>query len=212
MTLQSPVQLEDSICFGPSDRRGSSSHCSEHMHFSDANIVGAKLIDPNPHQDRRGRFLRAWCAREFADHGINFSPVQANMGFSMQKGTVRGMHFQEAPALEAKLVRCTRGAIFDVVLDLRPESPSYGKWYGVELSSENGRMLYVPEQCAHGYQTLEDCTEMYYMASEFYTPSAVRGVRFDDPAFGIRWPLPATVVSEQDHNWPLVERVGGGHA
>jgi dTDP-4-dehydrorhamnose 3,5-epimerase len=116
------------------------------------------------------------------------------------------MHFQEAPALEAKLVRCTRGAIFDVVLDLRPGSASYGKWYGAELSAENGRMLYLPEGCAHGYQTLEDGTEMHYMASEFYTPSAARGVRFDDPAFGIQWPLVAAAVSEQDLAWPLVKQ------
>lgn len=176
------------------------------MHFTDTDVVGAKVIDPSPHQDDRGRFMRAWCAREFAEHGVNFLPVQANMGFSVRKGTVRGMHFQQAPALEAKLVRCTRGSMFDVVLDVRPESPSYGKWYGTELSAENGRMLYVPEGCAHGYQTLEEWTEMYYMTSAFYAPSAVRGVRFDDPAFSVQWPLVATGVSEQDRNWPLVER------
>jgi dTDP-4-dehydrorhamnose 3,5-epimerase len=176
------------------------------MHFKDTDVAGAKVIDPSPHQDDRGRFMRAWCTREFAEHGVNFLPVQANMGFSVRKGTVRGMHFQQAPALEAKLVRCTRGSMFDVALDVRPESPSYGKWYGAELSAENGRMLYVPEGCAHGYQTLEERTEMYYMTSEFYTPSAARGVRFDDPAFGIRWPLSVTVVSEQDRNWPLIER------
>lgn len=176
------------------------------MRFTETDIVGAKVIDPNPHEDDRGRFMRVWCAREFAEHGLDFLPVQANMGFSVRKGTVRGMHFQEAPALEAKLVRCTRGAIFDVVLDLRPKSLSYGKWYGTELSAENGLMLYVPEHCAHGYQTLEEFTEMYYMTSEIYTPSAVRGVRFDDPAFSIQWPSDATVVSEQDRNWPLVKR------
>jgi dTDP-4-dehydrorhamnose 3,5-epimerase len=163
------------------------------------------VVDPNPHADERGRFMRAWCAREFSVHGLDFLPVQANMGFSVRRGTIRGMHFQEAPALEAKLVRCTRGVMFDVVLDLRPESLSYGKWYGAELSAENGRMLYVPERCAHGYQTLEEHTEMHYMTSGFYTPGAARGVRFDDPAFGIQWPLAATVVSEQDRNWPLVE-------
>ncbi len=150
--------------------------------------------------------MRAWCSREFAEHYLDFMPVQANMGFSIRKGTIRGMHFQEVPALEAKLVRCTRGAIFDVALDLRPESPSYGKWYGVELSAENGRMLYVPELCGHGYQTLEDNTEIYYMTSALYTPGSVRGVRYNDPVFNIRWPLVATVVSEQDRNWPLVER------
>jgi len=149
--------------------------------------------------------MRVWCSREFAEQGINFVPVQANMGFSVREGTVRGMHYQTEPALEAKLVRCTRGAMFDVVLDLRTASPSYGKWYGIELSAKNGRMLYVPEHCGHGYQTLEECTEMYYMTSEFYMPSALRGVRFDDPAFGIQWPLAATVVSEQDRTWPLVE-------
>ncbi len=175
------------------------------MRFTETDLAGAWVIDPNPHADNRGRFLRAWCAREFAQHGLNFLPVQSNMGFSVRKGTVRGMHFQVAPALEAKLVRCTRGAMFDVVLDLRPKSSSFGKWYGAELSAENGRMLYVPEHCAHGYQTLEDGTEMYYMTSAFYTPSAVRGVRFDDPTFSIQWPLAATMVSEQDRNWPVVE-------
>jgi dTDP-4-dehydrorhamnose 3,5-epimerase len=176
------------------------------MHFTGTNLVGAWIIDPDPHEDDRGRFMRAWCAREFAKQGLSFLPVQANMGFSVRKGTVRGMHFQEAPALEAKLVRCTRGAIFDVALDLRPESPTYHKWYGIELSAENGRMLYVPEHCAHGYQTLEENTEMYYMASEFYTPSAGRGVRFNDPAFSIQWPLAVTAVSEQDRNWPLIKQ------
>lgn len=148
--------------------------------------------------------MRAWCAKEFAEQGLNFTPVQANMGYSLKKGTVRGMHFQGKPAIEAKLVRCTRGAMFDVVLDLRPESLSYRKWFGVELTPGNARMLFVPELCAHGYQTLEDCTEMYYMASAFYCPTAASGVRFDDPAFGIQWPLAAAVVSEQDRNWPLV--------
>lgn len=176
------------------------------MRFTETALSGAKVIDPTPHEDDRGRFMRAWCAREFSDHGLSFLPVQANMGFSVKKGTVRGMHFQEAPALEAKLVRCTRGAMFDVVLDLRPGSPSYGKWYGTELSAANGRMLFVPEQCAHGYQTLEENTEMHYMTSAFYTPSAAHGVRFDDPLFAIKWPLAPTVVSEQDRNWPLVIR------
>ena len=176
------------------------------MWFREAGVVGAKVIDPDPREDDRGRFMRAWCAREFAENGLDFVPVQANLGFSKQKGTVRGMHFQEAPALEAKLVRCTRGTIFDVVLDLRPDSATYRRWYAAELSAENGRMLYVPEQCAHGYQTLERDTEMYYMTSAFYAPGAVRGVRFDDAAFGIAWPLAPTAVSEQDRNWPLAER------
>jgi dTDP-4-dehydrorhamnose 3,5-epimerase len=176
------------------------------MRFTETGIAGSMIIEPNPHKDDRGRFMRAWCTREFAEHGLNFLPVQANMGLSIRKGTVRGMHFQQEPAPEAKLVRCTRGAMFDVVIDLRQESPSYGKWYGAELTAENGCMLYVPELCAHGYQTLEDCTEMYYMTSQFYTPEAAGGVRFDDPAFGIQWPLEPTAVSEQDRNWPLMER------
>src|SRR5215470_11440819 len=124
------------------------------MRFSETGVTGAMMIDPTPHQDERGRFMRAWCAKEFSGAGINFVPVQANMGFSKKKGTVRGMHYQIEPAPEAKLVRCTRGSIFDVVLDLRPES--YGKWYGTELSAENGRMLYLPEGCAHGCISLEE--------------------------------------------------------
>lgn len=176
------------------------------MLFRETDVAGARVIDPSPRQDDRGRFMRVWCAREFTEHGIDFLPVQSNMGLSVKKGTTRGMHFQSSPALEAKLVRCTRGRMYDVMLDLRPESPSHGRWFGVELSPENGRMVYVPEGCAHGYQTLEDDTEMYYMTSQVYTPTAASGVRFDDPAFGIRWPLAATVVSEQDRNWPLTRR------
>ena len=153
--------------------------------------------------------MRTWCLNEFADQGIIFEPVQANMGFSVTRGTIRGMHFQETPAREAKLVRCIRGTMFDVVLDLRPQSPTCGAWYGVELSSDNGRMLYLPEGCAHGYQTLEADTEMHYMTSAFYAPTAVRGVRFDDPAFGIAWPLAMTEISEQDRNWPLTGRMPG---
>jgi dTDP-4-dehydrorhamnose 3,5-epimerase len=175
------------------------------VRFIDTNVVGARLIEPSPHEDERGRFMRVWCSRDFAENGVDFVPVQANMGFSRITGTTRGMHFQDERALEAKLVRCTRGSIFDVVLDLRPESPSYRQWFGAELSAENGRMMYVPEHCAHGYQTLDDRTEMYYMASGFYTPNAVRGVRFDDPAFGIKWPLTPTAVSEQDRGWPFVK-------
>jgi dTDP-4-dehydrorhamnose 3,5-epimerase len=175
------------------------------MRFIETSVPGARIIEPAPHEDSRGRFMRAWCAREFADQGINFTPAQANMGFSCRKGTLRGLHFQIAPALEAKLVRCTRGAMFDVVLDLRNGSPSYGRWHGVELSPENGRMLYLPEGCAHGYQTLVDNTEMHYMASAFYSPECSKGVRYDDPAFGIDWPLPVGAISDQDRTWPLLE-------
>ena len=148
--------------------------------------------------------MRAWCAREFADHGIAFTPVQANIGYSVRRGTVRGMHFQVDPSPEGKLVRCTRGAIFDVVVDLRSESPTYRRWFGVELTPENGRMLYLPEYCAHGYQTLIDDTEMHYMTSAFYDPKSALGVRYDDLALGIVWPLPVTAVSDQDRSWPLI--------
>lgn len=194
-------RLPDAFALFP----GSAIGARQHMRFTLTPVPGAQVIDPAPHEDDRGRFMRAWCMREFAGHGLDFLPVQANMGLSVRRGTLRGMHFQEAPALEAKLVRCTRGTIFDVVLDLRPESSAYRVWYSAELSAENGRMLYIPEGCAHGYQTLEDDTEMFYMTSAFYTPGAARGVRYDDPAFAIQWPLPASIVSEQDRDWPLVE-------
>jgi dTDP-4-dehydrorhamnose 3,5-epimerase len=177
------------------------------MHFAETDVDGAWVIDPSVHEDNRGRFMRAWCAREFADHGLDFIPVQANMGFSRRAGTVRGMHFQEAPAFEAKLMRCTRGVIFNIVLDLRADSSSYGRWYGAELSAENGRMLYIPERCANGYQTIADDTEIYYLTSGFYAPGSARGVRYDDPAFAIQWPREVTVVSQQDIGWPLVERI-----
>ena len=173
------------------------------MKFIETGIAGVWLIEPEFLEDHRGRFFRAWCSREFTDHGISFLPVQANMGFSEHKGTLRGMHLQVEPALEAKLVRCTRGAMFDVALDLRPDSPTYRKWFGAELSAENGRMLYLPELCAHGYQTLENYTEMFYLTSQFYAPDAVRGARFNDPTFGIQWPLEPAAISDQDLGWPL---------
>jgi dTDP-4-dehydrorhamnose 3,5-epimerase len=173
------------------------------MIFKQTCIAEVCVIEPTMHEDERGHFFRAWCLREFEEHGIQFHPVQANLGFSLRKGTVRGMHFQVEPAPEAKLIRCTRGAMFDVALDMRADSPTYGKWASVELTAENGKMLFIPERCAHGYQTLEDRTEMHYMTSQFYAPAAARGARFDDPAFGIEWPLVPLVISSQDRNWPL---------
>lgn len=178
------------------------------LRFTPTPIQGVWIIDPVFREDDRGRFFRAWCTDEFAEQGIRFQPVQANMGFSRRKGTTRGMHFQVVPALEAKLVRCTRGSMFDVALDLRAGSPTRGQWFSATLTQEDGRMLYVPEGCAHGYQTLEDSTEMHYMASHTYAPQAARGVRFDDPAFGISWPLEPTAISDQDRNWPLVADLG----
>lgn len=176
------------------------------MKFLPCDVAGARVIEPTPHQDARGRFMRAWCQREFAEAGIDFIPLQSNMGFSVRAGTMRGVHYQIAPALEAKLVRCTRGSVFDVVVDLRPGSPTFRSWYGIDLSADNGRMLYVPEGCGHGCQSTVDDTEILYMASACYAPNEARGVRFDDPALRIRWPLPASVVSDQDRNWPLLDR------
>jgi len=148
--------------------------------------------------------MRAWCADEFAAAGIEFLPAQANMAWSRRKGTIRGMHYQTAPALEAKLVRCTRGAVFDVVVDMRTTSATYKHWFGVELTVEKGNMLFVPEGCAHGCLSLTDESEIYYMASCAFAPDYVQGVRFDDPEIGIEWPISVTVASEQDRNWPLL--------
>ena len=174
------------------------------LRFTLTEIAGLAIIEPISRRDQRGFFARAWCNNEFAEQGIDFVPVQANFGFSTRKGTLRGMHYQVEPALEAKLIYCTRGRLFDVVVDLRPESPTYLKWKGVELRPDDHRMLYVPERCGHGYQTLEDDTELFYLASQYYTASAARGVRFDDPAFGIKWPLEPAAMSEQDVSWPVL--------
>jgi dTDP-4-dehydrorhamnose 3,5-epimerase len=173
------------------------------MEFLTTDVAGAWVVEPSPHQDARGRFMRAWCEREFADQRIDFSPVQANLALSTLKGTIRGLHFQVAPSLEAKLVRCTRASVFDVVLDLRRDSPSYRRWHGLRLSADNGQMLFVPEGCAHGFQSLEDNAEILYMTSAHYAPNEVRGVRHGDPAFDITWPLAVTSISDQDRNWPL---------
>ncbi len=178
------------------------------MQFTRTRLEGVWIIDPSPHNDDRGRFMRAWCMRELEQHGIRFSPVQANMQFNPRRGTLRGLHLQIAPAVEAKLVRCTRGAVFDVAVDLRPESSSFGEWCSVELTAENGRMLYVTEGCAHGFQSLEDDTEVMYLTSAFYAPEACRGARFDDPAFGVQWPMPVTAISDQDRSWPLLQGQG----
>jgi len=175
------------------------------MPFIECRVHDARVIEPSPHRDERGRFMRAWCDREFADHGIVFVLRQANMALSARRGTIRGLHYQAAPALEAKLVRCTRGEIFDVVVDLRPSSPTYRAWHGVHLTPDNGRMLYVPEGCAHGCQSLQDETEILYFASAPYVPGAARGVRFDDPALAIAWPLAAGALSERDRSWPPLE-------
>lgn len=173
------------------------------MIFTETELPGAFVIDLERREDDRGFFARAWCAQEFAEHGLNTRLVQANLSFNHHKGTLRGMHFQHDPAAETKVIRATRGSILDVIVDLRPDSPTYTKWIGVELSAENRRALYVPEGFAHGYQTLEPDTETYYLVTEFYTPEAEGGVRWNDPAFGIEWPDPDNpLLSEKDASWP----------
>lgn len=171
------------------------------MIFTETKIVGAFLTEIERRTDARGFFARAWCSEKFAALGLNTSFAQANIAFTEQSGTLRGLHFQAAPHAEAKLVRCTRGAICDVIVDLRPESPSYRQWVGQQLTVENHYMLYIPEGCAHGYQTLLDDTEVFYLVSQPYAPGAEQGIRFDDPAFRIQWPIEIRSISEKDRNW-----------
>lgn len=175
------------------------------MTFNETPLGGAYAIDLEKHEDERGFFARCFCRREFAEHGLNTDMVQSNVSFSTRRGTLRGMHFQEEPHAEAKLVRCTQGTIFDVIVDVRPGSATYRDWFGVRLSSSNHRMLYVPEGFAHGFITLADRTEVMYQVSAFYAPDAENGLRYDDPAIGIDWPIPVEVISERDTSWPDLE-------
>lgn len=172
------------------------------MRFLPVDIHEACLIELEPVGDARGSFARNFCAREFAEHGLASEFPQHSISRNGRKGTLRGMHFQTAPHEEAKLVWCTRGAIFDVCLDLRPGSPTFKKWAGFDLSADNARQLYIPKGCAHGFQTLTDDTEIFYRISQYYAPEASAGVRFDDPAFAIKWPLPVTEMSDRDRNLP----------
>jgi dTDP-4-dehydrorhamnose 3,5-epimerase len=168
------------------------------MKFARTQLEGALVIDIERLEDERGFFARSWCEREFREHGLNPRLAQCSISFNRQRGTLRGMHFQAAPHEEAKIVRCTGGAIYDVIIDLRPGSPTFTRWIGVELSAENRRMLYVPEGCAHGFQTLIDDSEVFYQISEFYAPESARGVRWNDPRFGITWPLEVAAMSDKD--------------
>jgi dTDP-4-dehydrorhamnose 3,5-epimerase len=172
------------------------------MIFTETRVQGAYVIDLERRADDRGFFARAWCQEEFERHGLNPRVVQVNVSLNKRKGTVRGMHFQLWPFEEAKVVRCTKGAIFDVVVDLRIDSPTHSRWAAVELTAANHRMLYVPEGCAHGFQTLTDDAELLYLMSETYAPEHARGVRHDDPKFGIQWPLPVENISDADRAWP----------
>jgi dTDP-4-dehydrorhamnose 3,5-epimerase len=174
------------------------------MKFTPCRVAGVYVIDLERREDERGFFARTWCARELAAQGLNPGVAQVNVQVSPRAGTLRGLHFQLEPFAEVKIVRCNRGRIFDVAVDLRPSSPTYLGWYGIELRAEEGRMLYVPEGCAHGYLTLEPDTEVMYFTSEFYAPEAARGVRYDDPAFGIEWPAQPVLVSAADRSWPLI--------
>jgi dTDP-4-dehydrorhamnose 3,5-epimerase len=177
------------------------------MIFTETKLKGAFVLDIERREDERGFFARAFCQREMADHGLKPVIAQANIAFNRRKGTLRGMHFQFPPAAETKLVRCTRGAILDIIVDLRPESPTYLEHVAVELTADNHRALYVPERFAHGYQALEDATETSYQVGEFYTPGAEGGLHHADPRLGLRWPLPVSVVSEKDAAWKLLAQV-----
>ncbi|MGV1099884.1 dTDP-4-dehydrorhamnose 3,5-epimerase [Thiovibrio sp. JS02] len=168
------------------------------MLFVETPLRGAYVIDIEPVNDERGFFARSWCRREFEALGLNPRLVQCNISFNRKKGTLRGMHYQVAPHAEAKLVRCTQGAIYDVIVDLRPDSLNYRKWFSCELTAENRRMLYVPEGFAHGFQTLQDNTEVFYQMSECYFPESARGFRWDDPSFAIGWPEAGRIISPKD--------------
>ena len=172
------------------------------MFFQETALVGAYIIDADMHHDDRGFFARTWCRNEFAERGLNPRLVQCNISFNLKKGTWRGMHYQLAPHEEAKLVRCTMGAICDVIVDLRPDSPTFKQYVTVELSAKNRRMLYIPERFAHGFVTLEDNSEIFYQMSEFYAPESARGFRWNDPVFAIDLPFGISVISERDRNYP----------
>ena len=171
------------------------------MIFTETELKGAFIIELKKLEDDRGFFARSWCQNEFEAHGLNTRIVQANVSYNKKKGTLRGMHYQKAPHEETKLVRCVRGAIYDVIIDLRPTSPTRGQWIGVELTEGNYKMLYVPENFAHGFETLEDESEVIYQVSQFYTPGAENGIRWDDLAFNIAWPLEVQVISDKDKSW-----------
>jgi len=177
------------------------------MKFQGTKLSGVFEIHLDPILDERGFFARSWCQREFEEHGLNPKLVQCNVSFNARKGTLRGLHYQAAPYPEAKLVRCIRGSIYDVVVDLRPDSLTFKDWIGVELTQMDRNMVYVPEGCAHGFLTLEDQAEVLYQMSEFYHQESARGVRWDDPAFQVVWPGEVDVISERDRTYPSFDRL-----
>jgi len=172
------------------------------MNFLETKLKGAFIIEMMRLEDERGYFARSFCQDEFQQEGLNPCVAQCNVSFNLHKGTIRGMHYQDYPYWEVKLVRCTRGMIFDVIIDLRPDSPTYLEWTGVKLSPENYRLIYIPEGFAHGFQTIEDNTEVIYQMSECYHPECSKGVKWDDPTFDIDWPISDVIVSEKDTNFP----------
>ena len=175
------------------------------MIFEETTLKDAYIIQLEVLKDVRGFFARSFCREEFEKYGLNPCVVQCNISFNKNKGTLRGMHYQVAPHEEAKLVRCTRGTIYDAIIDLRSQSPTFKQWFGVKLSADNRDMLYIPEGFAHGYQALEDNTEVFYQVSESYHPESAQGVRWDDPSFGIEWPLGQPTLSTKDSSWPLLK-------
>jgi dTDP-4-dehydrorhamnose 3,5-epimerase len=172
------------------------------MLFTKTKLDGVFLIEPEKHEDERGFFARTWCQQEFNTHNLNSNLAQCSISFNTKKGTLRGMHYQAEPFPETKVVRCTMGSIYDVVLDLRKDSPTYTQWLSIELTQENRLMLYIPPGFAHGFQTLSDDAEVFYQISNFYKPEFSRGVRWNDPAFGIIWISPPSVISRQDNGYP----------
>jgi dTDP-4-dehydrorhamnose 3,5-epimerase len=175
------------------------------MIFRATKLASVFEVHIEPKCDDRGFFARTWCQQEFEANGLNSKLVQCSLSFNERKGTLRGIHYQAAPHAETKLVRCTQGSIYDVVVDLRPQSPTYRQWIGATLTAQNRQMLYVPEGCGHGFLTLEDATEVFYQMSEFYHPELARGVRWNDPSFGVAWPGEAHQISERDQTYPNFE-------
>jgi dTDP-4-dehydrorhamnose 3,5-epimerase len=175
------------------------------LKFIETPLAGLYVVEIEPVIDDRGFFARSFCARDFRAHGLEPTLVQCNISFNNKAGTLRGLHFQAPPHEEAKLVRCTRGAIYDVAVDIRPNSHTHLKWYAAELTSENGRMLFIPQGFAHGFQTLVDKSEIFYLMSEFYQPESGRGLRWDDPILGINWPIADLIISEKDRTYPLID-------
>jgi dTDP-4-dehydrorhamnose 3,5-epimerase len=176
------------------------------LKFVDTPLAALYVVELEPARDDRGFFARSFCAREFKARGLDFVVAQCNVSFNERAGTLRGLHFQARPYEEAKLVRCTRGAIYDVAVDIRPNSPTHLHWYSVELTPDNGRMIYIPPGFAHGFQTLEDRSEVFYLMSEFYEPNSGRGLRWDDPTLAISWPIGGPIISDKDRAHPLIKR------